>query len=182
MKLCSQPACQQERGRTIPGREINLHAFDFLEAIMRPGMIEELGYPEPELDQAGPVEIAKDNALFRFRLGGFHSSHLAVKIPPRLAVINYTVDPGPELRVHRIVKFTLPPKMKGEIGIEMRENDIRQQFRGGAIQPKRKLFGTDLLAAGASDVAMSADPRLHLIFFCGGVRVNLVSATIGLFT
>ena len=73
MKLCGEPAGQEQRGRTIPGREIDLHAFDFLEAIMRPGMIEELGYPEPELDQAGPVEVAKDNALFCFRLRGFHS-------------------------------------------------------------------------------------------------------------
>src|SRR5436190_5122624 len=140
--------------------------------MMRPRMIEELSDPESKLDQAGPVEIAKHNALFRFRLRGFNSSHLTVKIAPGLAVVNYAIDPGPKLRVHRIVKFTLPPKIKGEIGIEMREDNVRQQFRGGAIQPKRQLFGADLLATRSSDVAMRADPRLHMILFRIGVRVN----------
>ena len=35
----------------------------------------------------------------------------------------------------------------------------------GPFEPERNLFGTNLFAAGAADVAMRADPRLHAIFF-----------------
>ena len=110
-------------------------------------MIEELCDRQPELDEPGPIEIAEHNALFRFRLRGFDALHLRAEVAPCLAVVDHAVDPRPKLRIHRIVKFTLPPKIKGEIGIELGEDNIRQQLRGGTFQQERKLFGTDLFAA-----------------------------------
>ena len=51
-QLRGEPASQQQSRRTIPGREIDLHAFDFFEAMMRPRMIEELRERQPELPAA----------------------------------------------------------------------------------------------------------------------------------
>ena len=61
-------------------------------------------------------------------LRGFDQAHLPVEILPFLAVVNEAIDPGPKLRVHRIVKLALPPKMEREIGIQMREDDAGKKI------------------------------------------------------
>ena len=43
----------------------------------------------------------------------------------------------------------------------MRKNDARQQFRTRTFEPKRNLFGTNLLGPGTADVTMCTDPRFH---------------------
>ena len=42
---------------------------------------------------------------------------------------------------------------------------LGSNFTHGPSSTKRKLLGANLFAAGAADVAMRADPGLHVIFF-----------------
>src|SRR6185436_12151311 len=103
---------------------------------------------------------------------GFDALNLLAEMAPCLAVVDNAVHPRPQLRIHWIVKFTLPPKIEWKIGIKLGKNDVRQQSRGRSFQQERKLFGTNLFAARPTDVAMRADPRLHAIFFLAGIRAN----------
>src|SRR5947209_2276106 len=97
--------------------------------MMRRGMIEELGERKADLVEARPIQVAQDDALFRFILRRFDEAHLRAKILPIAAVVNETVHPGPKLRIHRIVQFALPPKMKWKVGIKVRKNNAWQQIR-----------------------------------------------------
>ena len=87
-------------------------------------------------------------------------SHLLVKIPPDLAVIDDAIDPGPKLGIDRGAKLFLPPKVERKVGIELRKNNVRQESAWFAFEHEGKLFGANLFAAGPADVAMRADPRL----------------------
>ncbi len=86
---------------------------------MRGRMIEELGKRETNAVESCPVEIAENNSLLRFLLYRLHQAHLRAEILPALAVVNDSVDPRPELRVHRFTEFFLPPHIEGQIGVEM---------------------------------------------------------------
>src|SRR6266480_5535727 len=97
--------------------------------MMRGRMIEELREREADLIQPRPIQIAKYDPLPGFLLRGLDQVHLCGKILPRLAVVDDTIDPGPKLRVHWFVKFLLPPKIKGQVRIQVRKNDARQQLR-----------------------------------------------------
>ena len=73
-------------------------------------------------------------------LRDLNQAHLFFKVAPHLAVVNHAVDPRPKLRVHRIVKFALPPKMQWQIGIQMRKHNARQKIGARSFEEKRKLF------------------------------------------
>ena len=137
---------------------LDLERLDFREVMMGRGMIEKLREREAEVNQANPVQVAQDNALPCFALCRLDQLHLLVEIAPDLAVVDHAIDPGPELRVDRGAEFLLPPKIEREIGIELGKDNVRQQAALLALERKRKLLRTDLLAAGAADVAMRADP------------------------
>src|SRR2546423_109659 len=107
--------------------------------MMRSRMIEKLGDGQPSFIEARPVQIAQHDPLFRFLLRGLDQTHLRFEILPTLAVVDEAIDPGPKLRVHRIVQLALPPKIKRQIGIKMRENNIWKQTRARTFQPKREL-------------------------------------------
>src|SRR6266705_2363969 len=97
-------------------------------------MIEKLGKCKADFVQSRPVQIAKHNSLPRFFPRSLEQAHLRREILPGLAVVNEPVHPGPKLRVHRVVKLALPPKIKREVGIEMRKNDAREQPGAGAFK------------------------------------------------
>ena len=61
------------------------------------------------------------------------------------------------------MEFALPPKIERQVGIEMREDDIREQIGEGTRERKGELFRTNLFAARAADVAMGVDPRLDFL-------------------
>src|SRR5437763_1275548 len=128
-------------------------------------MIEELGERQTNLIKTGPVQIAENDALLRLGLRGFDALHWLVEGAPFLAVVDDAIDPGPKLRVHRFLKFFLPPEIKRQVGIEMGENNVRKQSRGRSLEQKRKLLGANLLAPGAAHVAMRADPGLDAVLF-----------------
>ena len=65
--------------------------------------------------------------------------HLRVKIAPGLAVVNHAIDPGPKLRVHRSAKFLLPPEIERQIGIELRENNVREEAAIACLGAKRRV-------------------------------------------
>src|SRR5580693_2810272 len=96
--------------------------------MMRSRMIEKLGDGVADLVESGPVQVAKYDPLLGFLFRGFDEAHLRCEISPRLAVEDQSVDPRPKLRVHRFGKIILPPKIKRQIGIEVGENNARQQF------------------------------------------------------
>src|SRR5205085_2589294 len=132
--------------------------FDFAKMMMRRRMIEKLRDRVTHLVEPRPIEIAKHDSLFRFLLRGSDETHLRAKIFPPLTVEDQSIDPGPKLRVHRVGKIVLPPKIKWQIGIEMGKNDARQKFYARTFQRERKLFGANLFAPGARDVAVRIDP------------------------
>src|SRR6266516_4955745 len=129
------------------------------------------------VDEARPIQIAEHEPLPRFSLRGLDQPKLALEIFPGLTVVDQSIDPGPKLRIHRIGKFILPPKIKRQIGIKVRENNIRQQIDRESFQKKRELFRTDLLTSGATDVAMRADPRRDAVFFCRWICADHDRAT-----
>src|SRR5581483_12206265 len=94
--------------------------------MMRRRMIEKLCDGITNLVETGPIQIAKSDPLFCFALRGLNAAHLLVKILPNLAVKNYAIDPCPKLGVYFRGKFVLPPKIEREIGVQVREDDIRQ--------------------------------------------------------
>ena len=102
----------------------------------------------------------------------FDKPKLRPEILPRPAIIDQSVDPLPKLRIHRVVKFTLPPEIKRQIGIEMRKNNARQQLRARAFEQKRQLFGTNLFASGAPDMAMRVDPGGDATLFACAFRFD----------
>src|SRR5437867_5872446 len=97
--------------------------------MMGGGMIEELRERETNLVQSCPIQVAKDDALFCFCLCGLHATHLCLKILPGPAVVDDSIDPSPELRVHRLAEFVLPPKVQRQVRIQVWENNARQLSR-----------------------------------------------------
>ena len=91
--------------------------------MVRRRVIEELRERKTDFVEPCPIQIAKDDSLFCFLLRGFHEAHLGAKIFPCLAIVNYAIDPGPELWIHRLTKFALPPEIERQIRIQVREND-----------------------------------------------------------
>ena len=82
-------------------------------------MIEELRERETNLIQSRPIQVAKDDALFCLGLCRLHETHLRAKILPGLAVIDDSIDPRPKLRIHRLMEFVLPPKVQGQVRIQI---------------------------------------------------------------
>src|SRR5438045_9338527 len=102
--------------------------------MMRCRMVEELSECEADLVQSRPVQIAKHNPLFRFLLRGLNQAHLSGKILPRLTVVNDAIDPRPQLRVHQLTKFALPPQIQRQVRIQRREYDARQQACSSSLE------------------------------------------------
>src|SRR5262249_58126692 len=100
-------------------------------------MIEKLRDCIADFVEPRPIQIAKSDALPRLLLRGFDARHLRCEISPGLAVENQTINPGPQLRVHRLGKIVLPPKIKRQIGIEKRETDARQKLSERTIRQRR---------------------------------------------
>ena len=127
IQLRAEPSGQKHSRRSELRREIDLCAFDFIEVMMRRRVIEELRDGAANFVEPRPIQIAEHDALLGFVLRGFDQTHLRIEIFPIVAVVNQAIDPGPKLRVHRIVKFALPPEMQRQIGIQMRKDNARQQ-------------------------------------------------------
>src|SRR5262249_49722602 len=102
--------------------------------MMRSGMIEELREREAKVVQPRPIQVAQDQALLRFALSCFDQRHLSGKIFPAAAVVDKSVDPLPELHVHRIMEFPLPPKIKWQVRIQIGENDAWQLCGASAFE------------------------------------------------
>src|SRR3989442_5811163 len=97
--------------------------------MMGGGMIEELRERETNLVQSRPIQVAKDDALFCLCLCGLHETHLCLKILPGPAVVDDSIDPSPELRVHRLAGFVLPPQVQKQVRIPGLENNNWQLCR-----------------------------------------------------
>ena len=91
---------------------------------------------EAETNEPRPIQITQHDALFGLALCSLDQAHLGVEIVPRLAVVNQSIDPRPKLRVHRLGKFRLPPKIEREIGIELGKDNAREEFDRCAIEQK----------------------------------------------
>ena len=59
----------------------------------------------------------------------------------------------------------------------MRENYAREQSRTTAFEQKRDLFGADLFAPCAANVAVRANPRVDAILRCVAIRFDHDGAT-----
>src|SRR6202022_2522530 len=140
--------------------------------MMRGRVIEELSKRTSYLVQPSPVQIAQDDTLVGFGLNRFHPLHLRIEIVPPLTIIDDAGGPRPKERIHMFREFTLPPEIKRQVRIQMRKDNAREQACAGTAEQKRNLFRADLLAAGAADVAMSADPRIGFVFAGGAVGLD----------
>jgi hypothetical protein len=169
-QLRGEPADEQDSGRSKARRERDLNALDIVQTLARCGAIEELRDGEADLHEPRPVEVAKNDAVMRFSLRRLHEPHLVLEVAPERAVVDQPVDPRPELRIDRVRQFALPPEVERQIGIEVREDDAREHPDEAAAQCEGDLLRADLLAAGAADMAMRADPGLCLVDT--GVRIG----------
>src|SRR5689334_21277413 len=102
--------------------------------MVRSRMIEKLRECEAKIVQPRPIQVAQGQALFRFALSCFDQRHLRGKIFPAVAVVDESIDPLPELRVHRVTQFPLPPQIKWQVRIEIRENDAWQLCCAAAFE------------------------------------------------
>src|SRR6476646_2425125 len=102
--------------------------------MMRSGMIEELRQREAKVVQPRPIQVAQNQALLRFALSCFDQRHLRGKIFPPVAVVDESVDPLPELLVHRVMEFPLPPQIKWQVRIEIGEDDAWQLCGASAFE------------------------------------------------
>jgi len=137
---------------------------------MRRRMIEELRNSMAHLVESCPIEIAKYDPLFCFLLRSFDEMHLRAKILPRLAIEDQPIHPRPKLRVHRVGKIVLPPKVKWQVGIEVGKDNAREEFYARAFQRKRKLLGTNLFAPGAGYVTVRVQPGFDPVLFRFSIR------------
>src|ERR1043165_1325692 len=119
IQLRRKPANKQKRGRSKSGGMIDSYLFDFSEAMMRSGMIEELCKCETYLVQPGPIQVAQNDALFCLGLCRLHETHLRVKILPGLAVVDDSIYPRPQLWIDRLSELLLPPQIKRQIRIQV---------------------------------------------------------------
>ena len=108
-------------------------------------MVEEIGDRDPPVVQAGPVEIAEDGMRFRKRVDPVDERELLLGFCPCAAIEDQPIDPAPELAIERLPKCGLPPEAQGQVGIQMRKNNIRQSRSGLPVQAKRNLLGADLV-------------------------------------
>ena len=115
IQLCSEPTGKKERSRSESGCKIDAHVTDFGQAMMRSRMIEELCDGEADIVQARPILVAQDQALLRFAMSSFDQRHLRGKIFPVVAVVDESVDPLPELRIHGFAELLLPPEIERQI-------------------------------------------------------------------
>src|SRR5260370_32985549 len=136
MQLGGEPHRQEDSGRSKARREINVRILHFREMMMRCRMIEELSECGADLVQSRPVQIAKHNPLLCFLLRGLNQAHLSGKILPRLTVVNDSIDPRPQLRFHRLMQFALPPKIKRQVRIQVREYKAWQEACAWAFEQK----------------------------------------------
>src|SRR6266480_4112293 len=136
IQLRGQPTGKEHGCRSESGCEFDACVFDVSEAMMRCRVIEELGKREADPVQPRPIQVTKHDTLFRFHLRGLNQSHLRVKIFPRLTVVDHPIDPRPKLPIHRLTKLALPPKIKRQVRIEVREYDAGQQIRTRSFEQK----------------------------------------------
>ena len=101
---------------------------------MRSGMIKELRQRKAKVVQPRPIQVAQHQALLRFALSCFDQRHLRAEIVPAVAVVDESVDPFPELRVHRVVEFSLPPEIKWQVRIQIGEDDAWELCGASAFE------------------------------------------------
>src|SRR5947207_14221710 len=109
--------------------------------MMRSGMIEELRQREAKFVQPRPIQVAQDQALLRFALSCFDQRHLCGKIFPVVTVVDESVDPFPELRVHRVMEVPLPPEIKWQVRVQIGEDAAWQLCGASALQQESNLLG-----------------------------------------
>src|SRR2546430_10547206 len=105
--------------------------------MMRCRMIEELGKPEADPVQPGPIQIAKHDTLFRFFLRGLNQSNLRAKIFPGLPAIDYPIDPCPKLPPNRSTKFARPPKVNRQVRIQAEESAPLHEYVACSLDTNR---------------------------------------------
>ena len=99
-------------------------------------MIEKLRERESKSIQALPIQVAQDQAMLCFALSCFDQRHLCGEVFPAVAVVDESVHPLPEVRVHRVVEFPLPPKIKRQVRIQIGEDDARKLCSASAFEQK----------------------------------------------
>src|ERR1043166_921655 len=99
-------------------------------------MIKELRERGAKVVQPRPIQVAQDQALLCLALSCFDQRHLRRKTFPTMAVVNESVDPLPELRVHRVMELSLPPKIKWQIRIELRKDNVWEETRAWPFEKK----------------------------------------------
>src|SRR5215471_9406817 len=82
-----------------------------------------------------------------------------------MAVVDESVDPLPELRMHRVTEFPLPPQTTWQIRIESGENDAWQLCRASAFEQEGNLFGANLFLSSTAHMTMRVDPCTHPLLF-----------------
>src|SRR5207244_11180296 len=97
------------------------------------------------------------DASRRCRRSRLEKTNLRPKVSPSRSSETQTIDPLPEVRVHRFGKIVLPTKIKRQIRIEMGKDNTRQEFYAWTFQRERKLLRTNLFVPRATDMAMCVD-------------------------
>ena len=148
-----------------------------LDARKRTRVVEKLCQRESRAKQPRPIQVAKNSADFGESADLLNQLELLCRRLPLRAVVDEAVHPSPELFVEGFAKVALPPKVKRQIGIEMRKDDIRERAYHIAIQLKGDLFRADLVLTLSGEVAVCVDPRFGAWLFGVGICEDEKRAT-----
>ena len=119
--------------------------------------------------KASPIQIAQHCAIALSCREVAHEVELVAGVAPRGAVVDQPVDPGPKLLVQRFWKLLLPPHTERQIGVQVRENNIRKRPGAVAVEAEGDLLRADLTLTFSLQVAMRTDPGLGF----GFLRIGL---------
>jgi len=132
-------------------------------------VIEEAGEGKSPPVQSRPIQIAEHGSSVRQGLDFSRQGELFPGGFPGGTVKNQPIHPGPKLFVEGFAEFRLRPEAKREVGLQVRENDIREGRSAFSIETEGDLFRANLASAFAGQVAVGADPGFGSGGFSTGI-------------
>ena len=169
IQAVGEPAGDEQGGGAAGGRRGDGELFDFRQAGQGGGVVEHPGEGVAPGEEAGPIEVAEDDAVALARGDVADEGELVGGVFPGGAVVDDAVDPAPEFFIERLGEVGFPPEAEREVGIEVGKNDVRQGGGAVAVEAEGDLLGANL-APLAGHVAVGVDPGFRAGFLRAGVR------------
>ena len=180
-QAAGDPSEEFEGGQRSSGCVADDHMPDLCKAFARRGEIEYLGHGVAQIEESRPIEVARAGAPVSERGDFAQDPELRGRTGPIGAVDDQPVDPAPELRIRFGVQLALPPKIEGQVRVEVGKDDAGQAARGGSVELEGDLLRANLLFARFAQMAVRRDPGVHtgLVRFRIGLHEECAKGVVG---